>query len=242
MKKIIVLFVSFVLCGQTYCLNLSPSDSLTTQALSEKIDKLNTDFVILKAENETLQKANDRISTSVYFTVGIILASFFGLGIFNYYQGNKLNTQKMENLVQASKNEIDSALPEKITKIVDSKEIKESSKLKSEISSLSYKTDDTNRELRNYKEKFLIAQLPNHPFHTIRSSIDNLMELIELQLAFGMGCVDISLEALIAFLKGKEYMSYDQKNRITEIVNKELKDRYPQQIGEIRELLKTRVD
>lgn len=243
MKRIIVLFIGFVLCGQTYCLDFFPNDSLSIKALSEKIDKLNTDFVLLKAENETLQKANDRISTSVYFTVGIILASFFGLGIFNFYQGNKLNTQKMENIVQASKNEIESALPEKITKEVDSKEFKESSTFNKEISTLKSMSRDTHAVIGNILEDILILKIPSHPFHNLNSNLDNIMELIDLQLVSSQYNLDTTLQALIIELKRVDnYLHYDKKNKLIRIMDTQLKDTYPNQTREIKELLEKRID
>jgi hypothetical protein len=243
MKKIIVLFVSLVFCGQSYSLNLTPVDSLTTQALTQKVDKLSTDFILLKAQNETLQKANDRITTSVYFTIGLILASFFGLGIFNYYQGNKLNTQKIENLIQASKNEIDSALPDKIAKIVDSKELKESSTFTKEISTLKSMSRDTNTVIGNILEDILILKIPSHPFHNMNSDFDNILELINLQLVSSINYMDTTLQALIVELKKTDnYLHYDKKNRLFRIIDTQLKDKYPNQTREIKELLEARVD
>lgn len=242
MKRVIVLFLSLFICGQSFCCDQTTNDSTTIKTPSEKIDKLNTDFVLLKAENETLQKANDRIITSVYFCVGLILASALGLGIFNLYQGNKLNTLKMENLVQASKNEIDSAMDVKILKAVNNKELNEASRLERLITIANSKTEGVNNQLLELREQFLINQLPKHPFYKVRSEEDRIMELIELQLSSRIYGLDITLQGLVQYLKGNGYMTYDQKNRITEIIDKDLKDKFPHLLSEIRELIKTRVD
>jgi len=243
MKKIILLLISLIVCGQTYCFNLSPNDSISINTLSEKIDKQNTDFVLLKAENETLQKANDRITTSVYFTIGLILASFFGLGIFNYYQGNKLNTQKMENLIQASKNEIESSLPDRISKIVDSKELRESSTFTKEIATLKSMIRDINTVIGNILEDILILKIPSHPFHNLNSDIGNIMELLDIQLVSSQYNMDTTLQALIIELQRTDnYLHYDKKNKLLRIMDTQLKDRYPNQTRVIKELLEKRVD
>lgn len=232
MKRISVLLFSLLLCGQSFCINQIPDDSLSIKVLSEKIDKLNTDFLLLKTENEILQKANDRISTSVYFTVGIILASFFGLGIFNYYQGNKLNTQKMENLIQASKTSIIETLPDTISNLFSK-----------EIAVLKSMSRDANRVIQDILEDILILKIPSHPFHNFESSINNTIELLNLQIMAKSPFLDPTLQSLIIELKSKDnYLHYDRKNRLLQLMNNELQDKYQNQAREIIELIKNRVD